>query len=319
MALVQPTNLFPSSFRGSGGDVIDASVSNTFSLQLNGSSACTGYNLSIMQNDAASTSVYTTGNVTLATPIYPRDYNNDPQRLEVTIPSSSGMVNGYANGYKWNITLYWNSGANSIITQDTVFLAQASPYFQITNDPFTLDTKQLSLNATYTQTDDVPLEWYRWVLLDSNGNVVADTGEIYSEDIQFHVDGLLDGETFTYIITGQTQSGVPVGGIINADWGRLYDVDNAYLSCGHAYPKRYIFTHRKRRQCRIQYRKRRSDGSFCGRNAYMERTSRCGDGNALHLQRKHRVRQYDNRQPCRIKRYCHIFVQRADNPRRGYW
>ena len=212
MALVQPTNLFPSSFRGSGGDVIDASQSNVFSLQLNGTSACVAYALTIMQNDTSSTVVYTVNKTTLTTPIYPRNYQNIPQRLEITIPSTSGMTNGYENGYKWNVTLYWGGATDdeSITSADTFFVAQANPSFTVTDPPTTLTTKTLSLAATYTQSDGIPLEWYRWVLTDSSGNTIEDTGEVYSEDIQFIVDGLLSGNTYTYSLTGQTQSGVTV-------------------------------------------------------------------------------------------------------------
>lgn len=209
MALTQPTNLFPSSFRGSGGDVIDASVNNTFSLQINGTSACVAYSAVIMQNDTASTVVYTIAKTTLATPIYPRNYKNEPQRLEFTVPSTSGMTNGYANGYKWNVTLYWNS-TDSITSADTVFLTQAAPYFTVGTVPATVTTKAITLTATYTQADGVPLEWYQWTLEDARGTLIADMGKIYSNDIRFDLDGLISGEVFTYTLTGETQSGVTV-------------------------------------------------------------------------------------------------------------
>lgn len=212
MALVQPTNLFPSSFRGGGGDVIDASVANTFSLQLNGSSACVAYSLEIMQNNAASTTVYSTSRETISPPIYPRNHLNETQRLEIVVPSSSGMVNGYANGYKWKVTLWWDS-THYVESADTFFKCEATPYFTVVNPPSTVSTKSVTLTATYTQADGVPLEWYRWTMEDSRGNIVADTGEVFSEDIQITVDGLLNGESFTYLVVGQTQSGVEVGGV----------------------------------------------------------------------------------------------------------
>lgn len=221
MALTQPTNLFPSSFRGSGGDVIDASVANTFSLQLNGTSACVAYSLSIMQNDTNSTVVYTVAKTTLSTPIYPRNYKNEPQRLEVVIPSSSGMVNGYANGYKWNVKLYWDN-SNYIECADTFFLAQATPTLTVVSPPVTVTAKSTTLSATYTQANGVPIEWYRWTLLDSNGNSIEDSGEIYSSDIRFAIDGLISGATYTYTLTGQTQSGVSIA-TVTGTFDVLYD------------------------------------------------------------------------------------------------
>ena len=212
MALVQPTNLFPSSFRGGGGDVIDASVANTFSLQLNGSSPCVAYRIIIMKNDVSSTTIYAPAKVILDTPIYPRDHLNEPQRLEIPVPTVLGLENGYANGYKWRVLLWWDS-TNYLTSADTFFKCEATPYFTVVNPPSTVTTKSVTLTATYTQADGVPLEWYRWTMEDTRGNVVADTGEIFSEDIQITVDGLLNGESFTYKVVGQTQSGVDVGGV----------------------------------------------------------------------------------------------------------
>lgn len=229
MALVQPTNLFPSSFRGGGGDVIDASVANTFSLQLNGSSPCVAYQIIIMRNDVSSTTIYAPAKVILDTPIYPRDHLNEPQRLEIPVPTVSGLANGYANGYKWRVLLWWDS-TNYLTSADTFFKCEATPYFTVVNPPSTVTAKSVTLTATYTQADGVPLEWYRWTMEDSRGNVVADTGEIFSEDIQITVDGLLNGESFTYKVVGQTQSGVDVGGAPSASGSNEGSFDVEYSS-----------------------------------------------------------------------------------------
>ena len=208
MALYQPTNLIPSSFRGEGGDVIDATVANTFSLQLNGNSACTDYQLIIMQNDTNSTLVYDTGKVTLGTPLYPRDYENNVQRLSITVPSNSGMVNGYASGYKWSIIL-WSSPTVYITSNDTFFWAKADPYFTV-NSVGTVASKNVTITATYTQANGAPLEWFEWVLYDTAGNVVKDTGKVYSQEVKFTFDGLLDDTTYDFALSGETDDGVTV-------------------------------------------------------------------------------------------------------------
>ena len=64
--LFQPTNITPSSFAGVGGDLIDASDGMTITWQVNGTSAMTGYEITIYENDAQSTQLYTTGHVTIS-------------------------------------------------------------------------------------------------------------------------------------------------------------------------------------------------------------------------------------------------------------
>lgn len=209
MALYQPTNLIPSSFRGEGGDVIDASKQNTFSLQLNGNSACVAYQLIIMQNDTDSTIVYNTNKVTLATPVYPRDYENNVQRLSITVPATSGMTNGYSNGYKWSIIL-WADADTSITSNDTFFWAKADPYFTVDTPAGTITEKNVTITATYTQANGAPLEWFEWVLTDVNGNVVKDTGKVYSQEVKFTFDGLLDDTVYDYSLSGETDDGVTV-------------------------------------------------------------------------------------------------------------
>ena len=209
MALYQPTNLIPSSFRGEGGDVIDATQANDFSLQLNGNSACVAYRLTIMQNDTDSTIVYDTNKVTLTNPIYPRDYENNVQRLSIEIPTNSGMVNGYENGYKWNIIL-WADATNFIQSNDTFFWAKANPSFAFDSLPGVISEKNITVTATYTQANATPLEWFEWVLYDINGNVVKDTGKVYSQEVKFTFDGLLDDTTYDIALSGETDDGVIV-------------------------------------------------------------------------------------------------------------
>lgn len=209
MALYQPTNLIPSSFRGEGGDVIDASKTNTFSLQLNGNSPCIAYQLIIMQNDTDSTIVYDSGKYTLASPLYPRDYENNVQRLSISVPSNSGMTNGYSNGYKWVIIL-WADEDTTITSNDTFFWAKADPTFTVSTLPGTISEKSVTITATYTQVNGAPLEWFEWVLTDTDGNVVKDTGKVYSQEVKFVFDGLLNDTTYDYSLMGETDDGVTV-------------------------------------------------------------------------------------------------------------
>ena len=76
---------------------IDATEENTFDCYINaeGGTTVIGYNLTI--HDLSGNVIYTTNDQTLTTPIYSQ------QTLNITIPSTSGMINGY--DYTWNIKL----------------------------------------------------------------------------------------------------------------------------------------------------------------------------------------------------------------------
>lgn len=76
---------------------IDATEENTFDCYINaeGGTTVVGYNLTI--HDLSGNVIYTTNDQILTTPIYSQ------QTLNITIPSTSGMINGY--DYTWNIKL----------------------------------------------------------------------------------------------------------------------------------------------------------------------------------------------------------------------
>ena len=77
---------------------IDATLNNDFTCYINaeGGTQVIAYQLNILNSNG--NSIYTTGKVTLATPLYGQ------QTLSVTVPNTSGMTNGL--DYVWNVTLY---------------------------------------------------------------------------------------------------------------------------------------------------------------------------------------------------------------------
>jgi hypothetical protein len=90
---------------------VDASVSNNFSCYINsdGGSKIVAYTITI--KNMSGTQVYTTNKVTLGTPLY------NGETLTVSIPSTSGMVNG--NDYVWIPRLY-ESLASMWVTYGTI-------------------------------------------------------------------------------------------------------------------------------------------------------------------------------------------------------
>ena len=97
MALYQPTNIFPSSFAGVGGGVVDVTQPLTVSWQVNGSSAMTAYQIKIYENTTASKLVYNSDRVNLQHPFYGMTSTGDVNYFQVTIPANrlTNLSNGF--------------------------------------------------------------------------------------------------------------------------------------------------------------------------------------------------------------------------------
>lgn len=192
MSQYRPSSLIPSTLTSTY--TIDATVDNNFSCIINGNSATTKYRLKIMSNDASSTIVYDTGVVTLSSPIYPVSYDGTQNQLIVTVPSTSGMVNG--NEYKWTIDSYWTE-ADHYVSYDVVFKAYAAPVLTITTVPATITSKSYTFTATCTQAQNVAVEKFGWILknIDTGVDVIntIDQNNIYSSDLKLVYDGFLNG------------------------------------------------------------------------------------------------------------------------------
>lgn len=205
--LFQPTNVIPSSFAGVGGDLIDATEGMTISWQVNGTSPMTGYKITIYQNNAASTQLYTTGQVNLSDPFYGVDGMGNIQRFSVTISaatlSSAGVTNGTGTGYKFKITQYW-SGGNVDQTAENYFIAQGKPTATINTTE--IAGPSATLTGTYSQAAGINLEWVRWIIT-TDGVTVHDSGKIHTQELSYTYDGFLDDTEYTITLEYQTQSG----------------------------------------------------------------------------------------------------------------
>ena len=103
MGQFMPSSLIPSTLTETYS--VDATQALQFSCQINGTSPTTQYRLQIMQNNSSSTLVYDTNVVTLSTPLYPVDYNGNPNELVVTIPANTMQNN---NNYTKIFEGYFN-------------------------------------------------------------------------------------------------------------------------------------------------------------------------------------------------------------------
>ena len=200
--IFSPTNLIPSVLNGVNS--IDAEQDNIFSAQLNGNSKVVKYRLIICLNDAQSTIVYSTGLKVLDTPIYPVNYIGEAQRLNITIPFNSGMVNG--NEYKYTLEIF--DDAMSVISAEELFKALKTPTLQLTV-PATLSHKSYEFVGIYTQDDGIAIKSFVWQLKNNTtGAVIKQTDEVYSQDLRFFYDGFLTDNQYNIRLTVINQEGM---------------------------------------------------------------------------------------------------------------
>ncbi len=208
MALYQATNIFPSSFAGRGGGTVDARQPLTVSWQVNGNSAMTGYQIEIFQNTAASTRVYSSGRVDIA-PFWGVDYTGKIRYFSTDI-QNPGLVNGYASGYKLQITQYWDGGSVQQASP-SYFITRAAPSLSIRPFQNPISGRLADFSASYAQTQGDVLDWFQWLLCEKGheDDPLEDSGNIYgSGDIRVSYDGLFTGINYRVRCMVQTENGI---------------------------------------------------------------------------------------------------------------
>lgn len=211
--LFQPSNISPSTLSGIGAGTVDVTLGLTVSWQVNGDTPMMAYKITIYQNDTASTQKYTTGKISLSSPYFqPHDKNGNPQFFSTQISaanlSASGIVNGYANGYKLLITQWWS--ANDYVEQTS-----ASVFNTLKNPVLTIDTisgtsMAETITATYSQAQGDPISTVEWVfaVAGSEDTPLKQTGTVTTQILSFDVDGLMDGVTYSIECNVVTAGGV---------------------------------------------------------------------------------------------------------------
>jgi hypothetical protein len=211
VALYQPTNIFPSSFAGVGGGVVDVTQPLTVSWQVNGSSAMTAYQIKIYENTTASKLVYNSDRVNLQHPFYGMTSTGDVNYFQVTIPANRliNLSNGFSSGYKMLITQWWNGGSIQQLSP-SFFLTRTNPAVTV-SVPATVTSRSVTFTGSYTQAQGDTLDWFRWelALQDDPESPIEDSGYIYgTEDIQVTYDGLFTNTAYSVRLTIQTENGV---------------------------------------------------------------------------------------------------------------
>ena len=215
MALFQPTNITPSSFNGTG--TVDAGEDLSVKWQVNGSSPMVAYKIVIMQNDEGSTVKLNTGRTALPQPFYGTDYKGMPQTFETentaAALASAGIVNGYANGYKLQITQWWGNTDAQSITQSSAsyFITRGTPTVTIGQIPSVFPYIRYTFSAAYSQAQSDAIEWMRWEIEQDKGSFVKiyDTGRVYgTAELKTTYEGFFPTTTYRVKCSIRTESGM---------------------------------------------------------------------------------------------------------------
>ena len=204
--LFQPTNITPD-LRGSFGGGVANMIKPylTVSWQVNGNTPMTAFEITFYKNDGSGDQLYTTGQLTDGCPFYGFDPSGNAQLFTYsidTIPlNRAGMYNGHE--YQMKITQYWGSNGESSVEQlsPSVFITRSQPVFIIDNKDgtsigVTITTRTMEVVARHqNQSSSGSILWIRWMLRNSEGTILKDTGKLYgSVTPTFTYDGLLPGQ-----------------------------------------------------------------------------------------------------------------------------
>lgn len=209
--LNQPTNISPDEVNGTG--TVDVSRGIDVSWRVSGDSAVVAYQIDIMLNNAASTSVYSTGKVALSTPFWGTDYKGNVQYMTVTLDSADIIGAGVSNGYEYKmlITQWWSADDSVTQTTASVFITRTAPTVTLAAIPSPLTEKEYSFTATYAQAEGDPMKWVRWEIAyaDDTDNPFVDTGNIYGAGVlRVDYDGFLTDTDYSIQCTVETANGV---------------------------------------------------------------------------------------------------------------
>ena len=207
--LYQPSNITPDELNGTG--TVDVSENVDVTWIVNGTSAMTAFQIAFYQNNAASTTVWSTGKVTLGTPFWGVSYDGTVTPFTVTLSglASHGLSNG--TEYKMLITQWWS--ANDSVTQTTasIITARSNPSVTLGAVADPLTDKEATFTATYSQAQGDGIKWVRWQIAyaDDTDNPFVDTGKIYGTgQLQVSYDGFLTDTSYSVKCTVESQNGV---------------------------------------------------------------------------------------------------------------
>jgi hypothetical protein len=189
MAIYQSTFLSPRNI------AVDATSAQILSCIVQGT-ITTSYRIKIYDNSDDSLS-YDSGSVDISsTPLY------NGETLEHNLIAST-LVNG--EEYKWQITT--SDGFNSATSSFALFRTNAVPVITFA-PPSNMTSQSYTFTATYTQAQNVPVNYTRFLFYDINNELILTTDKNYTGRIQYTYEGFINDSTYSVQIIGYTTNNV---------------------------------------------------------------------------------------------------------------
>lgn len=215
--IFQPTNVIPSATGNLGDGTVDITKGLNVSWMVNGNSPMTAFEITIFQNNAASTELYSTGKLADNCPFYGVSYDGEQQYFSYSIPAGELIDAGLVNGseYKLIITQYWgeNNGESIAQTSASAFITRSTPRLSLMTILSPVASKEYTFYGNYVQDQGDTLNWVRWQLAfaDDLGNPFYDSQNIYgTAELRLTYDGFFTGNNYAVNLTVQTENGVLV-------------------------------------------------------------------------------------------------------------
>jgi len=194
MALYQATQLQPSNI------AFDATQNYGFSVVVQSSGEAIDKYRTRAYDTSNDSLIWDTGEIVIS-PLY------SGETLNFDYIVGGGVVNTVTNGktVKWNIETF--SGTSSVVSSFSVFRTNATPVITFT-PPSTITSQSYSFTAIYSQSDNVPVSYYRYIFYDINDSVLLQTDDIYNGRLSYTFDGFASGGQYSAKVEGYTVNNV---------------------------------------------------------------------------------------------------------------
>lgn len=189
MAVYQSTFLSPRNI------AINASANYLMSCIMQGT-IILNYRIKIYDNSDDSLD-YDSGVVDISsTPLY------NGETLEHLLAANT-LVNG--KEYKWQIIT--SDGTNSATSSFALFRTNALPVITFT-PPSSITSQSYTFNATYSQAQNVPVNYTQFLFYNINNELILTTGKNYTGRIQYTYEGFANNTSYGVKIIGYTSNNV---------------------------------------------------------------------------------------------------------------
>lgn len=133
-----------------------------------------------------------------------------PVSMNVTTSAPSGTSIGTTTSAASNEDWIQQVSESAIITRTTPTLTLAITTGGSETEQNTLISSVAVFTGTYTQAQGVAARSTHWVLRNESGDLLEDTGVIYTSVVEYMYSGFFNGESYTLSCTVETEAGVQV-------------------------------------------------------------------------------------------------------------